>query len=214
MKVLVNGCSHLQGCDLHDDESVCRTMTWPNLVLGWQVTNIAEAASSNDSIRRRTIDHFNHHDDYDFVYVQWSYFDRIELQIPEWDLKHMHKPWYSINAGNAQHCLDHINGNGAVIHQIARSVFLEQFDQSWLRDYSILQMLCLQEFFRAKGIRYRFGFVMDVPDQGALADLLDTERMWSPTWVNFCNGRFTWVEQHWGQDAHQAWAKSFGDQLT
>lgn len=209
--MLVNGCSHLQGYDLHDDESVSRTMTWPNLIPGWEVTNIAEAGSSNDSIRRRTIDHLGHSDDYDLVYIQWSYFDRIELEIPEWDLKHMQTPWFSINAGNAQYLLDHLNGNA--IHQIARSVFLEQFDRTWLRDYSILQMLSLQEFFRTKNIRYQFGFAMDVPDQGALAGLLDTDKMWLPTWVKFCNGRFTWAGQHWGQDAHQAWAKTFGDQL-
>ena len=82
MKVLVNGCSHIAGTELDVDAETAKTLTWPNLINSWsEVVNISAAASSNDSICRRTILEIdkNH---YDFVYIQWTHFDRIELQIP------------------------------------------------------------------------------------------------------------------------------------
>ena len=208
MKVLVNGCSHLAGTELHINPKVARTLTWPNLINEWtDVVNISAAASSNDSICRRTIAELNKNN-YDFVCVQWTHFDRIELQIPfhkEHGVKHK---WFCINSSNAVEKTE-LNSNPELMFDIARSIFLKQFDNTWFNNFNLAQIVTLQTYLKNQNIPYQFGFVLDCElDQIMKTGLVDMDRVVNVAWVDFCNQyRFQRLVAHYGPDAHEAYAQ-------
>lgn len=208
MKTLVNGCSHLAGTELHDNLLQARQMTWPNFVDLWETTNIANGASSNDSITRRTI-HELEQRNYDFVYVQWSYFDRIELQIP-WHLDQgCEFQWFCINAGNAEQ-LTELNRNGAFIHELAKSIYFKQFNHDWRENYSLSQIIVLQSYLKNKNIDYLFGFATNeiFVSDSPLIKLLDTSRLNTTPWIDFCQQhKFKRLIAHYDQAAHVTYAK-------
>jgi hypothetical protein len=208
MKVLVNGCSHIEGTGLHDDSQKRMLMTWPNLVPNWQVTNIAEAASSNDSICRRTIDHLSGTKvDYDFVYIQWSYFDRIELQIPFWDKHNLEKEWFCINAANVTTQL-RLNNHDSFIHQIAESVYLKQFNHTWLYRLSLMSITTLYHYLTRQGIDFMFGFSYDQLNKSDI-EWFDRSKINQTSWINFCNKKFKFADnnQHYNHLAHIEYSK-------
>jgi hypothetical protein len=213
MKVLVNGCSHVQGCELHEDAEVSPTLTWPNYVADWQVVNIAQAGSSNDSIRRRTVQHLEEHH-YDFVYIQWSHFDRLELAIPFWQERDLKSRYFSLNSGNAIELHPRLNNNGALMHVLAQSIFRDQFDDEWFREHSVVQMLALQQYLDSKNIDWRFGFSYQVPGDTSLHRCLKQNNLVLPSWVDFCDTHgFKRIEQHYELEAHWAFAKFIQEKL-
>ena len=214
MKTLINGCSHLAGIELHDDLLQASQMTWPNFVDRWETTNIAKGASSNDSIARRTI-HELEQCNYDFVYVQWSYFDRIELQIP-WHLDQgCEFEWFCINAGNAEQ-LRELNRNGAFIHELAKSIYFKQFNSAWRENYSLSQIIVLQSYLKNKNIDYLFGFADNefFVSNNPLTKLVDTSNLITTPWIDYCqHHKFKKLREHYEQAAHLAYANYINQTL-
>lgn len=208
MKVLVNGCSHLAGDELDADAKIARTLTWPNLINGWTNTvNISASASSNDSICRRTIAELNKNN-YDFVCVQWTHFDRIELQIPFYKEHGVKHEWFCINSTNASEKSE-LNNNPNLIYNVARSIFLRQFNDQWFNNFNIAQIVMLQTYLKNRNIPYQFGFVRDEElEQVKHATLVDMSQVVDLAWVNFCNKhRFQRFVAHYGHNAHAAYAQ-------
>jgi hypothetical protein len=204
MKVLVNGCSHLAGTDLNDSPDIAKTLTWPNLIADWiTVANIANPASSNDSICRRTIIELDKNN-YDFVYIQWTHFDRIELQIPfnkEHGVRH---EWFCINSGNAVEKSE-LNNNPELMFDIARGVFLKQFNNTWFKNYNVAQIVMLQTYLKNRNIPYQFGFILEEElKQVKQTTLVEMSRVNELAWIDFCNKhRFKRMATHYGRDAHE-----------
>jgi hypothetical protein len=208
MKVLVNGCSHMSGTELNTSDEIARTLTWPNLINGWtEIVNISAAASSNDSICRRTMLELDKND-YDFVYVQWTHFDRIELQIPFYKDQGVENQWFCINSGNAVK-KNNLNGNADLIFDIARNIFLKQFDNTWFDNFNIAQMVMLQTYLKNCNIPYQFGFVLNDEFQRVKkTTIIDASHVVDLTWIDFCNKhRFHRLTAHYGRDAHEAYAQ-------
>jgi len=208
MKVLVNGCSHLAGTELNANPKIARTLTWPNLINEWtDVVNISAAASSNDSICRRTIAELNKNN-YDFVCIQWTHFDRIELQIPFHKEHGVRHKWFCINSGNAVE-KNELNNNPELMFDIARSIFLKQFDNTWFDNYNVAQIVMLQTYLKNRNIPYQFGFVLNEElQQVKQTALVDMYQVKDVTWVDFCNQhRFQRLVSHYGPDAHEAYAQ-------
>jgi hypothetical protein len=209
MKVLVNGCSHLAGTELNASAKIAKTLTWPNLISEWtDVVNLSVAASSNDSICRRTIAELKKNN-YDFVYVQWTHFDRIELQIPfhkEHGVKH---EWFCINSSNAVE-KNELNNNPDLMFEIARSIFLKQFNTAWFGNFNIAQIVTLQTYLINQKIPYQFGFVLDHElDLVKQTGLVDLDQVIELTWIDFCNKHcFQRLVAHYGHDAHESYAHS------
>jgi hypothetical protein len=207
MKVLVNGCSHLAGTELDAKAKIARTLTWPNLIDGWsEVVNISAAASSNDSICRRTIVELDKNN-YDFVYIQWTHFDRIELQIPFYKEQGIKHEWFCINSGNAVEKTD-LNGNADLIFDASRSIFLKQFNDTWFKNFNVAQIIMLQTYLKHRNISYQFGFVLtDECQQVKKTLLVDMDRVVDLAWIDFCNTyQFSRILVHYGHDAHTAYA--------
>ena len=76
MSILFSGCSHTVGTDLPDPQSQ-RYSTLIGQRLGKEVVNVAENGASNDWITRSILEALN--DSTEFVYVQFTSRDRIEL---------------------------------------------------------------------------------------------------------------------------------------
>ena len=208
MKVLVNGCSHLAGTELNDNSKISSTLTWPNLVADWTtVVNIANPASSNDSICRRTIIELDKNN-YDFVYVQWTHFDRIELQIPFYREHNVSHEWFCINSGNAVE-KNELNNNPDLIFDIARGIFLKQFNNTWFKNYNVAQIVMLQTYLKNRNIPYQFGFVLEEElEQVKHTTLVDMSRVTELTWIDFCNKHyFKRMKAHYGCDAHEAYTQ-------
>jgi hypothetical protein len=208
MKVLVNGCSHLAGTELNVNPNIARTLTWPNLINCWtDVVNISAAASSNDSVCRRTIIELNKND-YDFVCVQWTHFDRIELQIPFYKEQGVKREWFCINSSNAVEKSD-LNNNPDFIFDLARSIFLKQFDNTWFDNYNVAQIVMLQTYLKNRNIPYQFGFVLNEElEQIKQTALIDMDQVVNVAWINFCDQhRFQRLVAHYGPDAHRAYAQ-------
>jgi hypothetical protein len=208
MKVLVNGCSHLAGTELNGSAKIAKKLTWPNLISDWtDVVNLAAPSSSNDSICRRTIKELNKNT-YDFVYVQWTHFDRIELQIPFHKDHGVTHEWFCINNGNAVE-KSALNGNAELIFDVARSIFLKQFNNTWFDNYNVAQIVVLQSYLKSRNIAYQFGFVLEEEfkkvNETALVDMNPVVNL---TWIDFCNiHRFQRLVAHYGCDAHEAYAQ-------
>jgi hypothetical protein len=208
MRVLVNGCSHLAGTELADIDEHSRQLTWPNYVANWEVTNISLPASSNDSITRRTIDELQSRS-YDMVFVQWTYFDRIELQIPFYENYHCQKEWFCINGQNAKKKFP-LNNNDDLIFEIAQSIYFKQFNMQWFENYSLSNMITLQYFLEKNKIPYCFGFVgpETLNFSGPRAGLLKKEKFLNLTWVDFCQKKqFQKIVSHYELAAHLEFAK-------
>jgi hypothetical protein len=208
MKVLVNGCSHLAGTELNDNPKIAKTLSWPNLINGWtNLTNIANPASSNDSICRRTILELNKNN-YDFVCVQWTHFDRIELQIPFYKEHRVKHEWFCINSGNAVE-KNELNNNPDFIFDVAHSIFLKQFNSTWFNNFNLAQIVMLQTYLKNRNIPYQFGFILDEElKQAKQTGLVDMDQVVDITWIDFCNKhRFKRVVAHYGHDAHTAYAQ-------
>lgn len=208
MKVLVNGCSHLAGTELNINAKVARTLTWPNLISSWSnIVNISAAASSNDSICRRTILELNKNN-YDFVCVQWTHFDRIELQIPFYKEHGAKHEWFCINSGNAVERSE-LNSNPDLIFDAARGIFLKQFNDTWFNNFNIAQIVMLQTYLKNRNIPYQFGFILnDEREQVKETTLVDMDQVVDLAWIDFCNKyRFQRLVAHYGCDAHKAYAE-------
>lgn len=209
MKVLVNGCSHLAGNELHDDLEIAGKLTWPNFIPEWTVKNIAQGASSNDSIVRRTVDELETQD-YDFVYVQWTSFNRIELQIPFYKEHGLEFEWFCINSRNAESKFS-LNNNGEFIHKVARSIFLKQFNTQWFDNYNLSSMITLQSYLQQKNIPYKFGLVNRdfFNTNSPRVKLIDTCKIVSEPWQVFCNQKpFKKLSAfHYEHQAHHAYAE-------
>jgi len=208
MKVLVNGCSHLAGDELDVSAKIARTLTWPNLINGWSnIVNISASATSNDSICRRTIAELDKNN-YDFVCIQWTHFDRIELQIPFYKEHGAKHEWFCINSTNAVEKSE-LNGNPTLIYNVARSIFLRQFNDTWFSNFNIAQIVMLQTYLKNRNIPYQFGFVRDQElEQIKHTDLVDIAQVVDLAWVDFCNNhRFRRLVAHYGHDAHAAYAQ-------
>jgi hypothetical protein len=198
----------MAGTELNASAKIARTLTWPNLINGWtSVVNISIAASSNDSICRRTILELDKNN-YDFVYVQWTHFDRIELQIPFYKDQGAKHEWFCINSGNAVNKSD-LNGNSDLIFDVARSIFLKQFNDTWFDNFNIAQMAVLQTYLKNRNISYRFGFVLDDECRRVEeSSLIDLNHVVDLAWIDFCNKhRFQRLIAHYGRDAHEAYAQ-------
>ena len=208
MKVLVNGCSHLAGDELDVSAKIARTLTWPNLINGWSnIVNISASASSNDSICRRTIAELDKNN-YDFVCIQWTHFDRIELQIPFYKEQGVKHEWFCINSGNAINKSE-LNGNPDLIFDTARSIFLKQFNDIWFDNFNIAQIVMLQTYLKNRNIPYQFGFVLDEEiERVKQTDLVDMDQVVDLAWIDFCNKhRFQRMTAHYGHDAHVAYSQ-------
>jgi hypothetical protein len=207
MKVLVNGCSHIEGTELHDNYAQNKKLSWPNFIDLWDINNIAAAGSSNDSITRRTITELEQ-TCYDFVFVQWSYFNRIELQIPLYKEHGCESEWFCINPGNADQLID-LNRNGKFIHDAAKSIYLKQFDCVWHENYNLSQIILLQSYLKHKNIDYFFGFTTNelFVSNNPVIKLLDTSKLNTVPWLDFCEqNEFKKVVDHYDQAAHTAYA--------
>ena len=208
MKVLVNGCSHIEGTELAVESEVGKTLSWPNFVTGWNVTNIANASSSNDSITRRTIDELESNE-YDFVFVQWSYFDRIELQIPFYQDLKLQYEWFCINGGNAQ-IKSSLNNNPEFIFELARSIYLKQFNTQWFENYNLSSIITLQNYLDSKNIFYKFGFAgpKKFNFDNARGRLLKQHNFLEVSWEEFCQSRkFKKLQHHYEQKSHYEYAQ-------
>jgi hypothetical protein len=208
MKVLVNGCSHTAGTELDASVKISKTLTWPNLINGWSsVVNLSAPASSNDSICRRTIIELDKND-YDFVCIQWTHFDRIELQIPFYKEQGIKREWFCINSSNAVEKTD-LNGSPDLIFDVARSIFLKQFNNTWFNNFNIAQIVVLQTYLKHRNISYQFGFVLNEElEQAKQTSLVDMEQVVDLTWIDFCNKHnFQKLVAHYGPDAHEAYAR-------
>lgn len=214
MNVLVNGCSHVEGTELHSDPTIRRSLSWPNFINSWNVINISQAGSSNDSIARRTIDELeNNH--YNMVYVQWSYFDRIELQIPCYQDHNCHNEWFCINAQNAQ-TKSALNNNPDFMFELSRDVYLKQFDCAWRQNYSLAQIVVLQAYLKHRNIDYLFGFSTDeyFKISNPRTSLLDKTNLVGKSWMTFCvQNKFNKVIDHYEQAAHLAYANYINQTL-
>lgn len=208
MKVLVNGCSHLAGTELNDNPKIARTLSWPNLVANWTtVVNIANPASSNDSICRRTIVELNKNN-YDFVYVQWTHFDRIELQIPFYREHGVRHEWFCINSNNAVKKSE-LNNNPDLIFDISCGIFLKQFNNTWFKNYNVAQIVMLQTYLKNRNIPYQFGFVLEEElEQVKQTTLVEMSQVTELAWIDFCNNYcFKRIIAHYGCDAHEAYTQ-------
>tara|TARA_B100000287_G_scaffold206045_1_gene194366 strand:+ start:5696 stop:6349 length:654 start_codon:yes stop_codon:yes gene_type:complete len=76
MSILFSGCSHTVGTDLPDPQ-LQRYSTLIGERVGKEVVNVAENGASNDWITRSVLEALN--DSTEFVYVQFTSRDRIEL---------------------------------------------------------------------------------------------------------------------------------------
>ena len=206
MRVLVNGCSHIAGSELAEDPRDSRLLSWPNHINEWQhVTNIAEPGSSNDSITRRTINALETQL-YDFVCIQWTHFDRLELQIPEWQIKHMQSEWFCINCGNADTMHPHLNGQGSVIYDIAKNLYFDQFNIEWLENYSLSQIVTLQAYLQNRNIKFLFVFSSDLVDNSR-ASLISRSNIIDQSWLTYCQrGGFKRIPTHYDLQAHVSFA--------
>jgi hypothetical protein len=198
----------MAGTELADSVKISKTLTWPNLINGWtDVVNLAVAASSNDSICRRTILELDKNN-YDFVYVQWTHFDRIELQIPFYKEQGAKREWFCINSSNAVEKTD-LNGNPDLIFDVARGIFLKQFNDTWFNNFNIAQIAMLQTYLKHRNISYQFGFVLKQElEQAKQASLVDMNQVVDLAWIDFCNTyHFKRIIAHYGHDAHTAYAR-------
>ena len=217
MKVLVNGCSHLAGSELHNDASVASTMSWPNYISHWtQLVNIAEPGTSNDSICRRTIEWLEKNF-IDFVYVQWTIFPRIELQIPNHKLHQVDSPWFCIHSYNASNTVN-LNNNGLLMHKIAKNIFLQQFDNDWFDNYNLSQIIVLQEYLKKRCIPYKFGFVEWTEILNSLpvqVELIDENNIVIPSWNHWCkSGQYNRLDgMHYELAAHTDFAQFINKEL-
>lgn len=74
MKLLAVGDSFTYGEELDDISNA-----WPYLlgkIIGYEVTNLGQPASSNDKIVRKVLENYH---DYDLIIIAWSHYARIEL---------------------------------------------------------------------------------------------------------------------------------------
>ena len=208
MKVLVNGCSHLAGTELNKNDEVAKTLSWPNYIKSWNtITNLAMPASSNDSICRRTIQELEKNN-YDFVLIQWTHFDRIELQIPFYNEHGVHNKWFCINSNNAYNKIE-LNGNPDFINELARSIFLKQFDEIWFNNFNIAQIVMLQTYLKTRNIPYKFGWVLNKELKiSTELEIVDTNNIIDTTWIDYCNrNNFKRLINHYNQDAHVAYSQ-------
>lgn len=211
MRILINGCSHLDGTGLGSDIESTKQITWPALV--WQqhdVHNIAEAGSSNDSICRRTIQQAESNC-YDFVCVQWAIFERIEVQVPLHAKYGLQKAHSCLHSNNALFQID-INGNGEFMHELAKYIFLKQFDTEWFIDYNLSQIIVLQNWLQTAGIPYLF-VMTDWPQirdwSSGRAISIDRSRFITSSWFDFCHAQgFNKVDAaHYEHEAHVQFAQ-------
>lgn len=216
MKVLVNGCSHIAGDELDDDHSRARELTWPNFMQDWQVVNIAQGGSSNDSICRRTMIELERND-YDLVYIQWTHFPRIELQIPNHQLHGLadQDQWFCIHSQDAvrRGLLSH---NPDLIYDIAQHIFAKQFDWDWFRIYNLNQLVVLQQYLTHRQQPYWFGFADDeiFHVQDPRRELLDSARLIQEPWMQFCqDGNYSKIGSHYGLAAHRDYSKHIEQKL-
>jgi len=204
IRTLVNGCSHIAGTELDPNLDLACKLTWPNLNKNWLVYNIAKAGSSNDAITRTTIDYLENNL-VDFVCIQWTIFERIEVQIPFYKEQQVYEPWFSLHSRDAE--LDqNINCNGKFMKELARNIFLKQFDTDWFFNYNMYSILTMQQYLKNKQIDYIFAFT-NRPSK--VADprfkMLDSEKVFDQTWHDFCkNGHYKKLDgAHYELKAHQ-----------
>ena len=74
MKLLTVGDSFTYGEELDDISNA-----WPYVLgqmIGYEVTNLGQPASSNDKIVRKVLENYQ---DYDLMVIAWSHYARIEM---------------------------------------------------------------------------------------------------------------------------------------
>jgi hypothetical protein len=209
IQTMVNGCSHIAGTELDPNLDLACKLTWPNLNKNWSINNIAHAGSSNDAITRTTIDYLEKNP-VDFVCIQWAIFERIELQIPFYKEHQVHEPWFSIHSRDAELDQD-INRNGKFMKDIARNIFLKQFDTDWFFNYNMYSILAMQQYLVNNQIDYIFVFT-DWPQKRTdpRFKLLNKEKVFNQSWYDFCsNGHYNKLDgMHYELKAHQDFYQS------
>lgn len=101
--LLANGCSHTSGSYIESTHLPCYNQAWPKWLaddMGWDWVNLAEAANSNEQIKRTTIEWIIENVEITNKYkaselvvmIMWSGFDRFEI----WN-DNLHK----LTSGNA-----------------------------------------------------------------------------------------------------------------
>ncbi len=203
-QTLVNGCSHIAGTELDLDLNVACKLSWPNLNKNWKTVNIAKAGASNDSITRTTIDYLENNL-VDFVCIQWTIFERIEVQIPFYKEHQVYEPWFSLHSRDA--VIDQeINCNGKFMKELAKNIFLKQFDTDWFFNYNMYSILTMQQYLKNKQINYIFVFT-EWPSK--IADprfkMLNSENVFNRAWHDFCqDGNYKKLDgSHYELKAHQ-----------
>jgi hypothetical protein len=204
IQTLVNGCSHIAGTELDANLDLANKLTWPNLNKNWKTVNIAKAGASNDAITRTTIDYLENNS-VDFVCIQWTIFERIEVQIPFYKEHQVYEPWFSLHSRDAE--LDqNINCNGKFMKELARNIFLKQFDTDWFFNYNMYSILAMQQYLVSNQLDYIFVFT-NWPQKRTdpRFRLLNKEKVFDQSWYNFCrSGHYKELDgAHYELKAHQ-----------
>ena len=170
-KLLVNGCSFSRGPG-----------SWPYHVakrLGADICNLAQAGAGNTYIKQSTIVELSQRS-YDLVLINWSGLERIDVQVEDIDL--FDSP-YTSKYQSAQNDWpekivwpindqDYVEKNWVFgCGYINADSFLRRNDllpglykhvgtKEHVRR-SLVDMICLQDFLRARDIDYAFGFYVN-----------------------------------------------------
>lgn len=97
------GDSMILGLELADEQRAYSELTYPALAaksnnIGYK--SIANAGTSNDSIRRTVMNYVASNNDI-VLLVQWTFFNRYEFRL-NYDTEQKNSPWYSINSWNVE----------------------------------------------------------------------------------------------------------------
>lgn len=224
-KLLVNGCSFSRGPG-----------SWPYHLapmLDADLCNLAQAAAGNTYIRQSTIVELSQRT-YDLVLIMWSGLERVDIQVE--DIDFFKTPWTSkyqstqndwpekiVIPVNDQ---DYVEKNWVFGSGYASGdSFLKKNDlfpglyryigyQEHIRR-SMIDMICLQDFLKARDIKYAFSFYIDywskLQSQQDLWPMLDRSRLISGDLKSFAYRLSSFASEgsgfHPGLEAHHDWSQ-------
>lgn len=222
MKLLVNGCSFSRGPG-----------SWPYHLapmLNADLCNLAQSGAGNIYIRHSTIVELSQRD-YDLVLIMWSGLERFDVQVE--DINLFKTPYTSkyqsyqndwpekiVVPVNDQ---DYVEKNWVFgVGYINSDSFLRKNDlftgiykyigqQEHIRR-SMIDMICLQDFLRARNINYAFGFYRDywsLLQQSDLWNMLDQSKLIPGDLDSFSHRLDSFDKDgiHPGLEAHRSWGQ-------
>jgi hypothetical protein len=229
IKLLTNGCSFSRG-----------PTAWSNHVarsINADLVNLAQSGAGNTYIRQSTIGELSQRS-YDLVLIMWTGLERIDIQVEEIDF--FETPYTSKYQSSQNdwpekivipiNDQDYVEKNWVFgVGYMNSDTFLRKNDlfpglykyigqQEHIRR-SMIDMICLQDFLKARNIDYAFSFYQnylnDLQSHKSLWNLIDhTNLIPGDLYSIACEMKnFDDDKIHPGIDAHQHWGKLVLDYL-